>query len=206
MTSITFRCPDDLASILEARAEAKGVSKSKIIIEMLRGKLPALPLSDRKKLPEVSAIYLVWSAEGKLLYIGRTVNLKNRWLNHHRLQDLALMGVDKVFIAWFETDKERLPEIEQTLIDNLEPTLNGSKGLITKSTTSIKIPVTLNHDIYTKLQKLSAANGLSMAAQIRYLITQASNPTGVTEGSTRGQGQSTECTDNPRAHRERLGD
>ncbi|WP_334770812.1 hypothetical protein [Nostoc sp.] len=35
---------------------------------------------------------------------------------------------------------------------------------------SIKLPVTLSYDLYTKLQELSAANAISMAAQIRYLI------------------------------------
>lgn len=197
MSSITFRCPDDLASILEARAVAKGISKSKIIIEMLKGKLPAIPLSGRKNLPEVSAIYLVWSAEGKLLYIGRTVNLKNRWLNHHRLQDLALIGIDNVFIAWFETDKERLPEIEQTLIDNLEPTLNGSRGLITKSTTSLKLPISLPHDLYQKLQSLASANGISMAAQVRYLISQASYPQGTTSEYSGSQDNPVENRSNP---------
>ncbi|WP_414567689.1 hypothetical protein [Nostoc sp. CCY 9925] len=65
---------------------------------------------------------------------------------------------------------------------------------------SYKLPVTLTHDLYTKLQKLSAANGLSMAAQIRYLISQASNHPGVTGEFTGSQGESAEGTDNPRAH------
>lgn len=65
---------------------------------------------------------------------------------------------------------------------------------------SYKLPVTLTNDLYSKLQELSAANGLSMAAQIRYLISQASNHSGVTDGATGSQGKSAGGTDNPRAH------
>ncbi|MCC5670109.1 hypothetical protein LC653_41540 [Nostoc sp. CHAB 5784] len=38
---------------------------------------------------------------------------------------------------------------------------------------STKLPVTLNDELYQQLQSLASANGLSMAAQIRYLIAQA---------------------------------
>ncbi|MCC5603428.1 ribbon-helix-helix domain-containing protein [Nostoc favosum] len=38
---------------------------------------------------------------------------------------------------------------------------------------SIKLPITLSNELYSQLQSLASANGLSMAAQIRYLIVQA---------------------------------
>jgi hypothetical protein len=52
---------------------------------------------------------------------------------------------------------------------------------------SPKLPVSLPHDLYQKLQSLASANGISMAAQVRYLISQASNPQGTTGGSTGSQ-------------------
>lgn len=69
---------------------------------------------------------------------------------------------------------------------------------------SLKLPVTLSYDLYQKLQSLASANGISMAAQIRYLISQASNPQGTTGGSTGSQGNPTENWGNPRAPRPRL--
>lgn len=39
--------------------------------------------------------------------------------------------------------------------------------------TTKKLPISLNDELYNKLKSLSKSNGISMAAQIRYLIAQA---------------------------------
>lgn len=59
-------------------------------------------------LPELPGIYLVFAGES-VLYIGQTVNLRNRWRAHHRHSAALQAGADKV--RWIDasgmTDEER---------------------------------------------------------------------------------------------------
>lgn len=85
--------------------------------------LPSLPLSCRKQFPSCPAIYFVLAAE-KVLYVGRTINLVNRWAGHHRLAELE--NIEEVKIAWMEVnDFTLLPSVEKVLIQYLKPTLNN---------------------------------------------------------------------------------
>ena len=62
---------------------------------------------------------------------------------------------------------------------------------------SLKLPVTLSYDLYQKLQSLASANGISMAAQVRYLISQASYPQGTTVEYSGSQGYPVENRGKP---------
>lgn len=85
--------------------------------------LPSLPLEQRKALPFISAIYLAIDSQGVVQYVGRSRNLNRRWVQHHRLLDLAHLF--EVKIAWLEvSDTELLPEIEKSLICWFNPPLN----------------------------------------------------------------------------------
>lgn len=56
--------------------------------------LPTLALSERKRLPNVAACYLVLEGE-KVLYIGQSKNLAFRWnTNHKKLKYLMAKGSD----------------------------------------------------------------------------------------------------------------
>ena len=55
------------------------------------GTLPNLRLSERAILPECSAIYFV-IARDQVLYVGLAINLRNRWQNHHRFPQLAVLN------------------------------------------------------------------------------------------------------------------
>jgi hypothetical protein len=92
-------------------------------IEVLQ-QLESVPLLHRSQLPEIAAIYLVYQGD-RLLYIGRTGNLKQRWIQHHRQKQFA--AIEDVRIAWFPCH-EGQPELEATLIELLEPQLNGQEG------------------------------------------------------------------------------
>jgi hypothetical protein len=86
--------------------------------------LPSLPLAERRNLPDCPAIYLVLEGTS-VLYIGRTEDLQQRWVAHHRYSQLKNNGSAR--IAWLEcTESELLPAIESALIELFCPPLNGS--------------------------------------------------------------------------------
>jgi excinuclease UvrABC nuclease subunit len=47
--------------------------------------LPSLPLSEQKHLPSCSAIYFVMQGD-RVLYIGKTVDLAQRWATHNKVK------------------------------------------------------------------------------------------------------------------------
>ena len=50
--------------------------------------LSSLPLSDHSSLPGILGIYFAVDSLGSVQYIGRSVNLRQRWVNHHRHNQL----------------------------------------------------------------------------------------------------------------------
>lgn len=109
------RLPESLATSVTDLLKQGSTTK-----EVLQ-QLESVSLLHRSQLPEIPAIYLVYQGE-RLLYIGRTKNLKQRWLTHHRYKQFAQL--EDVRVAWFPC-KEEVPEVEATLIELLEPELNG---------------------------------------------------------------------------------
>jgi GIY-YIG catalytic domain len=85
--------------------------------------LPSLPLLNRSQLPNLPAIYFVITDE-QVIYIGRTSNLRQRWVDHHLLKQKAL-GEILVKVAWLScSDINLLPSIELALIEYFQPCLN----------------------------------------------------------------------------------
>ncbi len=88
--------------------------------------LSSLPLLERSSLPNCPAIYFVLAGE-RILYIGRSVNLAQRWVSHHRWNQLTQM-CPKARIAWIEcNDSELLPKLEAALIERFKPELNSER-------------------------------------------------------------------------------
>ena len=50
--------------------------------------LPYLPLEEKSALPKRSAIYFAIDSVGIVQYIGRTNNVYQRWVSHHRYSEL----------------------------------------------------------------------------------------------------------------------
>ena len=85
--------------------------------------LPSLSLPNRSTLPPCPAVYFVLEGD-RVLYVGRSGNLQQRWMTHHRYNQLK--GFNNVRIAWLEcSDTNLLPEIEAALIGYFQPSLNG---------------------------------------------------------------------------------
>jgi GIY-YIG catalytic domain len=88
--------------------------------------LPSISLSQRSQLPATQGIYFVLDASETVQYIGRSINIQQRWLRHHRYQQLTEIGFVK--IAWLTvSNKNLLAQIEMALIDWFKPPLNKSR-------------------------------------------------------------------------------
>jgi hypothetical protein len=90
--------------------------------------LPSATIADRKQMPKITGIYFVVAGEDKILYIGKTTNLRNRWGSHHRLAQFR--GIESVRVSWLEiSDGKLLGAIEDALINYFLPVYNGRKVL-----------------------------------------------------------------------------
>lgn len=95
--------------------------------------LPSVYLLDRNNLPNCAAIYFVSDSKGHILYIGRTVNLVERWRQHHRFNQLKRFNrKDRVTISWMtcSNDINTLSNLEDEFIKLYKPPLNWSKVVV----------------------------------------------------------------------------
>lgn len=95
--------------------------------------LPSVYLLDRNNLPNCAAIYFVSDSKGHVLYIGRTVNLVERWRQHHRFNQLKRFNrKDRVSISWMtcSNDINTLSNLEDEFIKLYKPPLNWSKVVV----------------------------------------------------------------------------
>lgn len=84
--------------------------------------LPSMKLEQRRRLPNVKAVYIVFTSEA-YLYVGKTESLVIRWMSHNRLKEVQ-EHVD-VNIAWLECDdSDILCSTEIFFINALVPILN----------------------------------------------------------------------------------
>ncbi len=92
--------------------------------------LPSVYLLEKSRLPNCVAIYFVSNSKGQILYIGRTVNLVERWREHHRFNQLKRFNrKDRISISWMVCSKDinALANLENELIQLYKPPLNWTK-------------------------------------------------------------------------------
>jgi len=132
--------------------------------------LPSVPLLERHNLPSCQSIYFVLE-DGQVLYIGRTVNLNQRWAVHHILPQLK-MRKGEVRIAWLECSvAELLPEIETGLIEHFQPLLNVVKNpLRLKTADKGIISSVISKEMKERLKKYANSKGWSMSQVAGVLI------------------------------------
>lgn len=108
--------------------------------------LPSVYLLDKDRLPNCAAIYFVCDSKSQILYIGRTVNLVERWREHHRFNQLKRLNrKDKISIYWMtcSNDIKALSNLETQFINKYKPPLNWTKVIspirkITPSETALQ--------------------------------------------------------------------
>lgn len=156
---LTIRCPQDLIELIEKQAQLTRANKTTVIIEMLRQSVPSLSIYERTKLPNLPAIYFVITSSNKLLYIGMSQNLNQRWYNHHRYQQF-IESDPNCKICWLGFDamfSESIADIERELISELDTQYNriGKNG---KHTTQINIRI--DYDFLTQIKEAAKKSGI----------------------------------------------
>ena len=80
-------------------------------------------MTNLDELPAVSAIYRVWHGD-RVVYVGQTINLKQRWKTHHILPKLMQhYGLDWR-IDWVEVKPLHLIRAEAFAYRHFRPVLN----------------------------------------------------------------------------------
>ncbi|XZF65860.1 MAG: GIY-YIG nuclease family protein [Gloeotrichia echinulata DVL01] len=95
--------------------------------------LPSVYLLEKDRLPNCAAIYFVSDSKGQIIYIGRTVNLVERWKAHHRFNQLKRFNrKNPLNISWLicNPDIETLSNLENEFIKLYKPPLNWSKVVV----------------------------------------------------------------------------
>ncbi|MEG4807407.1 GIY-YIG nuclease family protein [Microcoleus sp. F8-D3] len=128
--------------------------------------LPSVPLANRSELPKCPAIYFVLEAQ-KVLYIGMTGNLQQRWCAHHRWHQLNAMDSD-ICIAWLHcTDISLLPELEIALIQHFQPSLNVvATSTVEETTMHVVIPL----DLKREFKSACVLEGVNMSQIVCELV------------------------------------
>ena len=127
--------------------------------------LPSLPLGQRSLLPATPSIYFALDSLGNIQYIGRSTNLQNRWVNHHRCGQLNAIG--GITIAWLTLDSpELLVDIETALIKWFNPPLNRSEVVTDKK----QISVYLEPDVKVELDRLARKRKRSVNSLVEILV------------------------------------
>jgi hypothetical protein len=87
--------------------------------------LPRVALDDKITLPSSPGIYFVIDG-ARLLYVGKSKDLKGRWRGHHRHKQIDAIA-DCPEIAFLEVAGESLLWVERDLINRFRPLLNDTK-------------------------------------------------------------------------------
>lgn len=124
--------------------------------------LPSVPFNERETLPVMTAIYFALSHTGKVLYVGATRNLQQRWKAHNKLSALRDHGC--AHIAYYLCSGDELAILEGAMIRQFHPLLNGPWSPIPaprprRSTTSFR----LSQETVELLHCLAQNNGISPA-------------------------------------------
>jgi len=129
--------------------------------------LPSLLLTDRSQLPVCPAVYFALDGD-HVLYVGRSGNLQQRWMAHHRYNQLK--EFNNVRIAWLEcSDTNLLPEIEAALIEYFQPSLNGELIPFKIPSTSLaKIMIYAPYDLKETIERLAKKENRSLS---NYIVT-----------------------------------
>jgi excinuclease UvrABC nuclease subunit len=123
-----------------------------IVLEQVKpSDLPSVPLEQRKTLPECPGIYFAIDNTGIIQYIGRSNNIRQRWLQHHRQSQLEAIG--SIQVAWLQvSDSLLLPSIEAALIEYFQPLLNNQISTLSSSQLNIRVNAGLYQKYKTKLR------------------------------------------------------
>lgn len=97
--------------------------------------LSCIKLQEKHLLPSYSGIYYVIDNQQSIWYIGRSINLQNRWNSvrgHHRYSQLLSISRQEdinLFIYYKQESQNRLKRLEKIQIEQYQPILNYTRVL-----------------------------------------------------------------------------
>ncbi|NEO86458.1 MAG: GIY-YIG nuclease family protein [Spirulina sp. SIO3F2] len=137
--------------------------------------LPSVPLPERKDLPAIAGIYFAIDSQGNVQYIGRSVNIQQRWTVHHRTDQLKKMRGVKIAYLTVD-DPQLLDSTEEALIEWFDPPLNGASvaGRTSKADKSTRrMNLYIDERIADTVTTLSEHERRSVNAQVEMLLIEA---------------------------------
>jgi hypothetical protein len=150
--------------------------------------LPNHVLLDKSTLPAIPAIYFVVE-DSTILYVGSTLNLKQRWQSHHKYETIVKDYPEAKIHFYFIDNLDTLRSLETFFINELSPILNSDRvfvvsknchKLIAKKTK--RINVTVSDETYEELSLLADKQKRSVASLVNYLTTE-----GLEQAERRGE-------------------
>ncbi len=94
--------------------------------------LPFVFLANKSELPFTAGIYFVVNVDDEVLYIGKAIDIRLRWKQHHRFEQIRTEYPESR-IAWLTcTEITLLNSIESELIKAWKPRLNRTRVKIRK--------------------------------------------------------------------------
>lgn len=108
--------------------------------------LPNLPFEARCNLPKDNVIYFVVSQNNEVLYIGETMNLRERWRSHHHAPTLkSLSGVRIFWADWNGCSEMGINEAD--LIRQFAPPLNTPRQKTGVHPITFRLPISILQEI-----------------------------------------------------------
>jgi excinuclease UvrABC nuclease subunit len=86
---------------------------------------PSMAYEERRDLPTIPALYFVVDSARNVVYIGQTVNLRDRWKSHHRAAQMERGGY-RIHWRVVENDIQRR-HYEARCIEHFRPPWNRSE-------------------------------------------------------------------------------
>jgi len=125
--------------------------------------LPWVPLDATAGFPSQPGIYFAIDSSNHVQYIGRSGNVRGRWRNHHKYEQLVAVG--DICIVYLFANKNKLNSLENKYINEFNPPLNVArsrrKGKHQSKDDSSKLVVNVN---WFKVCIIQAKKGCKFAS------------------------------------------
>ena len=136
--------------------------------------LPSVPLKSKNRLPEYAGIYFAIDSLSTIQYIGRSVNIRDRWRGHHRCNQLESMSGVKIAYLLIDAP-ELLDHIESALIEYFDPPLNNARIEYKpqdsrNAENRLKKTIRIDRQVWEAAERLAAVQGISTARWIEETI------------------------------------
>ena len=86
--------------------------------------LPSTPIASLEYLPNIPGVYFVVDSQGSVLYVGRSIKMRNRLKSHHRKDKFD--AVEGAKVAYLVVEASLLEAVEEEMINHFDPLLTDT--------------------------------------------------------------------------------